>query len=57
MRGINKLLTFIAVTLCFFVGASLDRPSLIGLSFVIAVTAFILESYDLPNKIRRRSRY
>ena len=54
MRVINKLLTFIAVTLCFFVGAASASFALMGLSVVIAVTALVIEVCNVPDKLRRR---
>jgi len=54
MRGINKLLTVVAVTLCFFVGAASANFVLMSLSIVIAVAALIIEAYDVPDKLRRR---
>ena len=53
MRGINKLLTFVAVTLCFFMGTASDSFIFMGLSIFIAVTAFILEAYDVSERVRR----
>lgn len=56
MRGINKLLTFIAVTLCFFGGAATNSFILMGLSVAIALIALILDIYDLPEKLRKGPR-
>lgn len=52
MSGINKLLTFVAVTLCFFTGAIIDSFWLMLLSVVISLAALVLEHYALPRFFR-----
>lgn len=53
MRAINKLLTLVAVALCFFGGAASGYLSLMALSVVIALVAFVLEAYALARRARR----
>ena len=47
MWGVNKLLTTIAVTLCFFTGAVFESFGLMLLSVLIALGAWTLERYPL----------
>lgn len=58
MWGVNKLLTTVAVALCFFTGAAFERLWLMLLSVLIALGAWALECYPLHRRWgeRRTSR-